>query len=534
MSGFSRSGVRLMRFAATKRNGTRGEFFTAVFVGLFALGLFLAGSSQSLWLDELGTWQLSQAGTFPDWLDRFANLPNSDGQIFLYHLIVWAATQAFGDSEVVLRGVNLFPFAIGIVALVLSASRTARLHVITTSILLVANGFAAAYLVEARPYALLYGGACLLIAGLLDLSMSPPSSRQSHSGSVLFLIGGSVMAGASVLAFPWILSGFWYVAWKSKLSVFWSRTYLRVASVLTFAWLMLLLGIYFHSFLLGARASQAFGASPATFAFAAWELSGLAGLGPGRLDARANGVSSAIPYAAPMIAGVAAFAFSGMHFLKRCCREIGYPQSGYLVTMIGLPLAGIVALALSTELRLLGRHLTPLVPLVMFAIAVGVDEQVKSSALAEKIAGFASLALILVSGVLMVSADRHSRDDFRAATLLATAVGNKDIRVQWIGPDLGFEYYSRPPQTPKSGRNIDFLRRTKPLRTEPPGLILLNRPEEFDSEGLLPKELSRGTYLKCPAPHGFSAYVLAHSDLSCRDLELRRLLAQKDARQPAE
>ena len=56
-------------------------------VGLLAsiLVAIWAISSQSLWVDEFGTWLLTRADSIPDWWRRFQSWPDSDSQIPLYH-----------------------------------------------------------------------------------------------------------------------------------------------------------------------------------------------------------------------------------------------------------------------------------------------------------------------------------------------------------------------------------------------------------------------------------------------------------------
>ena len=50
---------------------------------------WLTIDNQSFWLDELGTWSYAKSPSLSIWLHDFINSANSDGQLPLYHFLMF-------------------------------------------------------------------------------------------------------------------------------------------------------------------------------------------------------------------------------------------------------------------------------------------------------------------------------------------------------------------------------------------------------------------------------------------------------------
>ena len=73
-------------------------FCLAATVGLLAI------SNGSLWIDEFGTWLITQAPSVSAWWDRLRAWPDSDSQIPLYHLYMYFWAKFFGTVANLITG----------------------------------------------------------------------------------------------------------------------------------------------------------------------------------------------------------------------------------------------------------------------------------------------------------------------------------------------------------------------------------------------------------------------------------------------
>lgn len=413
------------------------------------LGL-LAIDNRSLWTDEIGTWDLTLPATFAAWLSGFLHHYNSDGQIPLYHAYMWAWVRVFGESEWVLRAANVPWLALAIAGLL----RAAPGQPVRRGLLLAVgcNAFIWYYVNDARPYILYVAGACWLTAGMLNLARVPaeaaaasaPAQAVATADKALreALLGAVVLVGGSVLGSFWIASALLALVlfrraqalalWRAMLRQ-WPIVLLAIGAA------AVLLGVAIHSHLSGARASQWASFSLAGMGYGFIELLGAAGLGPSRNELRVK-LAGADPLLLVMMGTLAC--------LSAAAVVLGFLQvrntrlRAALVLAAGLPLLVMLLLGVVLHWRVVGRHLSALLPLLLLAQAIFIAGLFDPACRKP----WRALALILLAGLLLSALavrwmPRHGKDDYRQAAQWAKQAIAAGQSVVWIADERGLAYY---------------------------------------------------------------------------------------------
>ena len=146
-------------------------------------------SSESLWIDEFGTWFLTRADSIPDWWRRFQLWRDSDVQIPLYHFFMYGWTKIVGTDVVAMRASNIGMFVIANLALLWSFRFWPNIAVplIFTSCLSAPIWY---YLNEIRPYIMLYMGTCLMLGASLEIART---THKPSSFAIMALCIGAVI-----------------------------------------------------------------------------------------------------------------------------------------------------------------------------------------------------------------------------------------------------------------------------------------------------------------------------------------------------
>ena len=486
--------------------------------------LFLATvaiNGQSLWIDEFGTWNITQADNLLEWWRRFAVWPNSNVQIPLYHFYMFLWTKVAGTSEYALRFANFPLYVLGELALLWPF----RHDPLRMRLLLLVSGFNAFlwyYLDEARPYVMLYFGACLATGAMITLLKRPPArggdpeERWVHwelAGGVLLL------SGASVLGIPWagaavaLLLVSWFVRRRSarrELAAHWTP----LAAIVVGGGAILAHDI--ASFLHGAKATQYYETNPKTLLFSAYELSGLSGLGPGRLLVRGTGVESFAGYLPALLLAALPLAWVFIVAARRLYRDGDRPVLMLALGAVLLPLGFLGIAATVLHWRIVGRHLMPLLPLLLVLIATGLATLWRQGLVSRAIAVMAILGLI-ASSLTMGFSDRHRKDDYRGAAAIARAALAQGDRVWWSADSTGARYYgiagpfpTTPRAHPDSGRGspprcplapaphqlaiVSHLERPCLDALPRPQLVVFSKPDTYDRGGALAAYLAAGGF----------------------------------------
>ena len=479
------------------------------------LGL-LAIDNRSLWTDEIGTWELALPHTFSQWAAGFWVHYNSDGQLPLYHAYMWAWTEAFGDREWVLRAANVPWLALALAGLQRAA--TGRVRAMWLLACFALNGFVWYYLNDARPYVLYVAGACWLMAGMLRLCRQGVPEADIAIGLRECLFGAVVLVGGSVLGV------FWVASCMLVLVVLYpgvARQVLRAAR-LQWWWVALtllaggaLLGVAVHSHLSGARANQTAVFSLAGMGYGVIELLGAAGLGPSRHTLRIS-VLQANPgqlVMMGMLAALSAWALADSWW------RLPDRRARLAVAMAaGVPFAVMVILGVGLHWRVVGRHLSAVLPVVVLAHAAFLQHAAAHRRMGGRLVATALAFGLLGSALAVRLAPRHDKDDYRQAAAWAQQSLAAGRTVLWLADERALAYYGLA--TPGIGYRDSVPLRLIPFSRYPkPGLNPVMLPDDIvfsPREGVDPGRRARrlldtGQYQRVATAAAFELYQRAPS-----------------------
>jgi hypothetical protein len=502
-------------------------------VAAILLAACVAISGRSLWIDEACTAMKALPTTLSGWWQALSGDRSADLQMPLYMFYVWGWARIFGAGEWSLHAANAPWFIGGALAFVFAFPAGDRRRFAAAAAVILCP-FAWYYLDEARPYTMQLGASLLLLASLLRLARSvtpvervePPVSSIEHGTSnrleaagvldlaaegagfppgtgsnvLLYLLGLVVLSGSSLLGMVW--AGAALLTVPAVLSI--PRTiglarrywYLWIAAG---AFLLLFTGYYLWTLSLGARASASATTTVGSAMFIGYELLGFSGLGPGRLELRTAGAGalrSSLPWLALYAAAVAVLIGAALWQLLRT----GNRRHVVLAFCCVLPAAFILAVGWVAHFRVLGRHFTPLLSILLLIFALGLAALGSRSALWARGAVFVFCALSLASCLSLRFALCHEKDNYRAAAAAARQGLSRGQLVWWNAAEEGARYYQVPLATRpgSAGAAVLVLNPvSETLKTMPtPQLVVASKPDVYDGQSAL------SDYLKA---NGFNA-----------------------------
>jgi hypothetical protein len=452
-------------------------YYWAIGALAFLVGA-LAVTSQSLWIDEGAAALKAMEPSLGGWWHNLRVEGNSNLQLIGELLYLWGLEKIFGSSEIALRASNIPFFAGGVGALAWGMGPRRRTQ--TAAVLLaLTNAFLWYYLSEARPYVVLFGFAAVTAACLFRLLQEPEESLQSPLWFRLFCVGLIGLCLTSLIAVPWALGAigavFYLRGWRAV-----GRCALRckASAALLMASLSGLGLYYLWTLQLGARASDVGRTGWANIAFIFYELLGLAGLGPGRLALRTEGAGEVLAFLPMMIAGTLAvliLLLTGFIALKG---RIDRRSVLFFAIAVALPFVLALAAGASSHMRLVGRHLTPLLPFLLAWVAIGLAHLLAAPALWKKSLAVLLLAVLLLSALEIRLAPRHRRDDYRSAAAVARAALDSGQRVCWLADLSTGLYYHVPFGSPRLATSLNL-----PGPNPPPDVVILSKPDIYDASG---------------------------------------------------
>lgn len=428
----------------------------ALVVGLCAI------TRQSLWMDEGSTAFKALLPDLRSWWQMTLHLGGSDVQMPVYMFLVWVWNKLGASSEYALRCINLPWLLLGAVAL-----RKVRYW----PLVFLSSPFMWYYTGELRPYAMQVAGGCLAAAGLIGIAENEEgghSYRGLHAAACASLIlAMSSLTGAlwvaGVAAGTLVLQPAWL-----KQRAFWMRALPWVAAGLVMA------AYYGFTILKGYRAAGS-DRGLASMIFGFYELSGLGGLGSGRNEIRANPQVLAAS-AATLLIAASLLLISWLQGIRWWLRTTGRRQVAAAVIAAFTPVLMLAAVGLFKDFQVLGRHLSPLLPVVLIPLAIGVD-QWKSSRPPLRLAIVAALLVHATSALGYRLLQRHERDDYRSASAIAFKALQDGESVMWQADMNATRYYAY--QTGGAAL-INFI---QSLESNPPSslmfadLVVINRPD---------------------------------------------------------
>jgi hypothetical protein len=447
-------------------------------VAFIAAGIIgaIAVTTQSLWIDEGAAAVKAMQPSVGGWWNALRTEGNSNLQLIFQLFYLWGWQKVFGSSEYALRSSNIPWFAIGAMATMAIFPNKQRLQ-LSALLLTLTNAFLWYYLSEARPYIVLFAFSSITLACLCRFrvqdanAISPMSFRFFCAG----IIGS---CASSLIAVPWAIGAILAVIVLLGLSetgwLFWR---FRYSTMCTGAALIGLAAYYLWTVRIGARASSVGSTTLGSIGFVFYELSGLAGLGPGRLALRVHQLAACKPYLPILMFGAALTAILA---LASCSRVKLMWRDGLFFTLAaGIPFLAVVTAGYAGHVRLLGRHFAPLLPLILAFLAIGLNRLLRSRITARLIAA-AILLLYLTSALQIRFAPRHQRDDYRDAAAEAKQAILSGKTVWWAADTQTASYYGLSPNLP----GLELTPTISPLeRLSPPDLVLLSKPDIYDADG---------------------------------------------------
>jgi hypothetical protein len=440
-----------------------------------------AVTSQSLWIDEGAAALKAMQPNLHHWWQALRTEGHSNLQLVFQLLYLWGWEKIFGSSEYGLRASNIPFFAVAAVAMMSIFPKRTRLQM-SVLWLTLTNAFLWYYLGEARPYIVLFAFAAITTACLLRLIVDETISN-SPAWFRLFCTGLTGLCATSLVAIPWAMGA--ALAASAWLGLTGTRRLLcrfRYTAAFTTAALVALAGYYFWTMQIGARASDVGRTETKNLFYVLYELSGLAGLGPGRLDLREHGIAALQPFRLTLcLGGLAVLALSSAG-VSALLRKI---EPRYLIVFgfaIGLPFLFVLAAGYVGQMRLLGRHFTPLLPFVLVFLALGLDQLLSSPRVAMRVTALFSLAMLALSALEIRFVSRHQRDDYRAAAAVAQKAIAEGKKVWWLADESTGQYYKLPFASPNltPGPNLS----DESLTAGPiPDLVCLSKPDIYDAAG---------------------------------------------------
>ena len=449
----------------------------------------VAISRRSFWLDEAATVVHAIQPTLAAWWQQLVQEKAANLQTPLYMLYIWGCGKLCGSGEWTLRLANLPWFVAGATAFIMAFPQGDRRRPIAACVTLLCP-FAWYYLDEVRPYAMQLGASLLVVASLARLERnSPLAEARDAAHSAWFLFGivvlsgssltGMIWAGAALLATPAVLS------WTRIISLVKQQAALWLAAG---GMLLFLGGYYLWTLTLGARASAAATTTLGSALFIGYELLGFGGLGPGRLAMRSAGPAALRPY----LVWLALYAAPTVILIGAGLRQLlGHGSRRPLAAgfCCCLPAAFLLTVGLVAHFRVLGRHFTPFLSVLLLLFTVG------GSALWSRRSAWVRGAVLLFCALSLASClslrflPRHEKDNYRAAAAFAKTALRNGQSVWWNAAQEGAQYYGVPTAT-LPGRGGGALLVINPTRETLTGLpapqvIIASKPDVYDNQAAL-------------------------------------------------
>jgi len=464
-----------------------------VFTLAFATGL-LAITGQSLWIDEGSTVFRAMMPDLASWWRMTMHLGGSDVQMPAYMLMVWAWEKTGVTSEYALRLVNLPWIIIGALALI---------RVRHWPWVFLASPFVWYYASELRPYAMQIAGGAVAAWAMFRVADGDSRRERPWHGLHAAAFAAVLLMAGSLSATIWAV-GLWLGVlvmrpdWL-RMGGFWLR-------ILPWGVIAVPFGcFYIFTILQGYRATASGGGGLLGMAFGFYELVGMVGLGPGRNELRETPVLILkwLPLIAPAAATIGTVWIYGI-WKWSALSPRRFQIAAAVAVMV--PLFALAIIGLAMDFRVLGRHLSPMLPAVLLPLALAMDSQCGRGARGFRALAFAVVAVLLASAISVRVSQRHARDDFRTAANLAIDAMEEGKTVLWLADMNCARYYAN-----RRG-GAAYIHRIQPWETgRPPSLfyvdfIFINRPELHVQDERFADDLKANFFIPGTPIRGFETW----------------------------
>lgn len=494
-----------------------------VFLLLNAGVMLIAVGNDSFWIDEF--WNAHFAS-----LDSLGNLYKAlrepyGSQTPLHFVYGYAWAQVSTASEFGLRLSNLPLFMLGQASLFWALRDSPKPMACAMLLVSALHPMVWQYSNEFRPYIMMYAGAEMLLAYVLHIEAARQNDRAPDDlGLLIFVVGGILLFGASLLGVFWVASACAYVLY------FRHRYAPKGHSNARFAFLCigvfvattgLLAAYYINSLMSGAGGSRLSGPTFSSMAFAVYEMLGLSGIGPGRLVVRDGGAESLRPYAVGLVAASVLVLVTLAAGLREARIALANRALGLMLALGSFPIIVVVAAGFIMHWRFLGRHMIASLPLLNLLLALGLarfwrerpEGFLFGKALITTLVPALFMIVFVASSLCFRFADRHRKEDYQSASAIALQELAAGKRVWWVADVLGARYYGLPGEFDYMG---ELTNKHEPYdcvdrpgvqavgdapagclgRLAAPDIVILSRPETFDRLGVITAYLQARSFVK--------------------------------------
>lgn len=489
---------------ALTRRANSGLQQMSIFALLMTAVMLLAISNESLWIDEFWTAHFAAMHSFKAFNELLLVPSGSQTPLHFLHFYLWG--QVVPKGEFLLRLANLPLFVMGQFAVFWAFRNQPKLFGALFLALSALHPTVWQYANEARPYIMMFAGSQMMLAYLLHLhTQSQRGVRAEPLFLMLFVLGGILLFGASMLGAFWVLAASVYVVvhhWlRSTSRELWRGVNLLLVSLLMVT-ATVLTAYYLNSLLQGGGASRLASSTLSTVLFTAYEIFGLSGIGPGRLELRSLGLSALFPYALALLAAATVLLVVLGAGLKQAHMQLGGRQLMLMAALGLFPVVVVVSSGFAMHWRVLGRHLIATLPLLNLLLACGLAHLLKADGRrgqrVRQMLAVSALLFLTYSSASLRFAPQHRKDDYRAAAAIAKMAIAQRQRVWWAADLIGADYYGLPGEFDVMGELtgthkpqdcgdrpgvLSIVNASKQcLNSLPrPDLVILSKPETFDT-----------------------------------------------------
>jgi hypothetical protein len=446
--------------------------FLAVIVG------FLAITHQSFWIDEGVAALKAMQPDVHGWWQALRKDSDSNLQLLFQLFYLWGWEKIFGATEYALRASNTPWYALSAVALIWSFPKSTRLQ-FCALLLTLTNSFLWYYLSEARPYIVLFAFASITMGCLLRILQDKASATSSHWFQI-FCLGVVGLCATSLIAVPWAVGAILAVSyWLGIGEIRKLLLRFRYSSCATAVALLLIAVYYVWTLYSGAPASAVGKTNPGSLVFIVYELTGLVGLGPGRLQLREAGPVAFyhfIPILSVGVLGIGAlFCAAARVIVRKADRQ----RLIFFFLAVAFPFFLVLLAGVLGHVRMLGRHLTPLLPFVLLVLAIGLKSLFFDGRLVSRAIATIAIVASIVSALEIRFAPRHVRDDYRSAVAKAREGILSGKKVWWTAAESVANYY-RAPFDSKNFIVTANISQHALANAPSPDLVCLSKPDVYD------------------------------------------------------
>ena len=492
-------------------NRSRTVFLSGIACSLALVALWV--SEQSFWIDECNAAVKAIQPDIGAFWKKFSGMKGSDFQIPFYMFLLWCWEKIVGRGEFALRALNIL-FAWSAILLVATRRILSRRFRLFWCFIVAVSPMLAAYMDEARPYALQFMAATLVWFGMAPRGKAgcPDDIEVPLFAAGIVLLCGSSLSGV-VFAF-WPCLWVFFVLLRQRRLISFLRNH-AVSLVLSVAALVPLALFYLHTLFAGARASAMGGPDVKTLAFCLYEFAGFMGVGPSRLSLRADSADALRAFALPVSFFGLVLALFLLHSFVIARRKNGtvFPLPVAMIACSFLGVLSMTAVGAATGMRILARHWMPALPALFFFFAWVADVS-WNRPLRFRIPVFFLLVAYVASSLSFRFSSRHAKDDYRSAMEVARAHLANGNEVWWAADGAAPVYYG-------IGKSVKIRFHTLIDETDSglealpfPGLVVFSKPDVYDRRGSLVRFLRRNAFSRAERLTAIDLYVVDRNDYS--------------------